>query len=238
MCFSSERPERIAPAIRYIPEFKNPQVLITVVKGGSNNLVPAKREITIHHLFNHTSGITYGGGNLGEYYRKSEISSGLDATGCIIGDMEKQPEKSRQAIFNGPRTYFAGGAGLCSTIPDYARFCQMLLNGSELDAVRILSRKSVELMTTDSTGGLDILKDSDDVRATHGDRYSLGFCIRAYSDDIVSVGSFGWGGAFHTFLRIDPKEDIIGIFMSQVSSMRDKSQHRKFRILAYQAIMD
>jgi CubicO group peptidase (beta-lactamase class C family) len=268
-------------------------------------------------LLNHTSGITYGGEKLGEYYRKAGITSGLSSTGGAIGDMvkklvqlplnhnpgdewayglnqdvlgylievisgmtldrflqerifeplgmkdtffyppddkllrvaplysknksggiDRQPAEAASALYHGPRTYFSGGGGLHSTISDYARFAQMLLNGGELDGVRLLSRTAVKLMTTDSTGGIDILKDSPDTRATHGDRYGLGLGIRACEGDIESIGTFGWGGAFNTLFWVDPKEGMIGIFMSQLGGESDKSQHRKFRVLAYQAIID
>ncbi len=305
------------PISKFIPEFRNPQVLESSSTDDSFTLVSAKREITIKHLLNHTSGITYGSGSHGEFYRKAGISSGLFRTKGTIGEMvkklaglplnhhpgdgwsdglsqdvlgylievvsgmpldkflqkrifeplgmkdtffyipedkqerltslyslknnsvlEKQPGGAVEAGFPGERTYFSGGGGLCSTISDYVRFSQMLLNRGELDGVRILSRKTVELMTTDSTGGIKILQDTDDTRATHGDSYGLGLGIRTEPGDIESQGTFGWGGAFYTLFWIDPKEDLIGIFMTQLQSGVDKSLHRKFRILAYQAIVD
>lgn len=128
----------------------------------------------------------------------------------------------------GARTYYSGGAGLSSTANDYARFLQMLLNDGELDGVRILGRKSVELMRTpridwDEDGQPD---------------FSLGF--RVISDIgkegmVGSNGNYSWGGAFYTSFWIDPVENIVGVFMSQGRPMQSDVEE-KFRALVYQAL--
>jgi CubicO group peptidase (beta-lactamase class C family) len=90
----------------------------------------------------------------------------------------------------GPQKFYSGGGGLCATISDYARFAQMLLNGGELEGVRILSRKSVELMTADFAGGLI---------ADRG--FGLGFGIRRSlreGGELGSVGAYGWSGFWNT----------------------------------------
>ena len=132
--------------------------------------------------------------------------------------------------YNGPKTYFSGGAGLVSTASDYARFAQMMLNGGELDGVRLLSRKTVELMTTDRLAKMDV-------------NYGFGFgfgVLRNESDlwDIGSVGAYSGGGFFFTSFFIDPQEQMLGIFMCQLHPTGGLDLGDRIRILSYQAIAD
>ena len=131
--------------------------------------------------------------------------------------------------YRGPKKLFSGGAGLCSTAMDYARFCQMILNGGQLDGVRILSRKSVELMTHDQLGKID---------PENG--FGLGFGVEGKSplSEIGTVGSFQWGGFFYTNFVIDPKEDLIVISMAQLHPAGGFDLDARVRILAYQALQD
>jgi CubicO group peptidase (beta-lactamase class C family) len=132
--------------------------------------------------------------------------------------------------YNGPRTYFSGGGGLVSTVSDYARFAQMMLNSGELDGVRLLSRKTVELMTTDQLADMDV---------DYG--FGLGFgVVRDESDlkEVGSVGRYGWSGFFFTSFFIDPQEQMIGIFMCQLHPSGGLDLGEKIRILCYQAIAD
>ena len=132
--------------------------------------------------------------------------------------------------YNGPRTYFSGGGGLVSTVSDYLRFAQMMLNGGKLDGVRLLSRKTVELMTTNQLAKMDV---------DFG--FGLGFgVVRDESDlnEIGSVGRFGWGGFFFTNFFIDPQEQMIGIFMCQLHPSGSLDLGERVRILCYQAIAD
>lgn len=131
--------------------------------------------------------------------------------------------------YNGPRTYFSGGAGLVSTASDYARFAQMMLNGGKFDGVRLLSRKTVEFMTSDQLTRMDV---------NYG--FGLGFSIvRDKSDlwDIGSVGTYSGGGFFFTSFFIDPQEQMLGIFMCQLHPGGSDLAER-IRILYYQAIAD
>jgi CubicO group peptidase (beta-lactamase class C family) len=108
---------------------------------------------------------------------------------------------------NGPRRNFAGGAGLVSTARDYARFLQMLLNGGELDGVRVLSPRSIAVMTTNQVGTL---------YNANGQGFGFGFSIveRAGADNtLMSEGTYGWGGAYGSQYRVDPKERIVLVFM-------------------------
>ena len=132
--------------------------------------------------------------------------------------------------YRGPRKLFSGGAGLVSTAEDYARFCQMMLNRGELDGVRVLSRKSVELMTEDHLGAVK----------TGGDfGFGLGFGISGAQGELSELGTpgeFSWGGFFYTSFSIDPKEDLIVIFMAQLHPTGGLNLDRKVHLLAYQAL--
>jgi CubicO group peptidase (beta-lactamase class C family) len=118
------------------------------------------------------------------------------------------------ARFESPGTFFSGGGGLVSTARDYLRFCQMLLNGGELDGARILSPATIKLMTRDHT----TLVDPTRARNT-GYGFGLGFAVHvdpAASGSASSVGEFNWGGAAGTKFWIDPEQDLIGIYMVQI----------------------
>lgn len=132
----------------------------------------------------------------------------------------------------GPRRSFAGGAGLLSTARDYGRFLQMILDGGQLDGVRILSPKTVALMTTNQAGTL-----FDAV--SPGSGFGLGFAIveRLGADGLASVGSYGWGGAYGSGYHVDPKEHLIMLFM--MNQLPNRADIRdKFRTLVYQALVE
>lgn len=112
--------------------------------------------------------------------------------------------------------YLAGGANVLSTAYDYFRFAQMLLNGGELDGVRLLSRKTVELMTATNHIG----KFEAKFLHSEGWKFGLGFAIqsdREHSVDSGDVGVFEWAGIYSTRFSVDPKEEKITIFMSQTN---------------------
>lgn len=139
------------------------------------------------------------------------------------GQLEKVPDGPRQegdyrysASFQtqGPKSFLSGGVGVTSTAYDYFRFCQMLLNQGELDGVRLLSRKTVELMTaTNQIGALNATTLHDD-----GWKFGLGVAIqadRAHNVDSGDIGTFEWAGIFSTRFSVDPKEQKITVFLSQ-----------------------
>jgi CubicO group peptidase (beta-lactamase class C family) len=135
------------------------------------------------------------------------------------------------AYVDGPRQSFSGGAGLLSTASDYARFLQMLLNGGELDGVRLLSPKTVELMTSNHTGTL-----FNEGRTGFG----LGFEVIEHLGRAGipgSVGLFSWGGAYHTAFWADPRERLAAVLMTQLLPAGNSDLHGKFRALVYQAIL-
>jgi CubicO group peptidase (beta-lactamase class C family) len=300
------------PVSKYIPEFAKPQVLVRTASTDAFKTEPARREITIRHLLNHTSGITYDDGPLGKIYKEAGIATGLNPAKGTIADLVKKLAKlplishpgeechyglsidvlgylveiisgkdldtfCRDEIFEPlqmndtyfilpkeklPRlarmyrmsksgklekdaidpnflteqTLFFGGAGLISTASDYARFAQMILNGGELDGVRIISRKTVELMTSNSIGDRYA-----PFRYNTGDKMGYGFGIRTERgefDELESIGIYGWDGAFFTRFWIDPKEQIVAVFLSQMNNYWSADMATKYRVLVYQGIVD
>lgn len=131
---------------------------------------------------------------------------------------------------DGARRSFSGGAGLVSTARDYARFLQMLLNGGELDGVRILAPSTVALMTTNHVGTL---------YSTTGLGFGLGFetVNRFGANGASNEGSFGWGGAYGSGYRVDPKARLVYSFMiNQLPNSSDAGG--KFPTMVYQALLD
>jgi CubicO group peptidase (beta-lactamase class C family) len=130
----------------------------------------------------------------------------------------------------GPKKLFSGGGGLVSTAMDYARFCQMMLDGGKAGNTRLLSRKSVELMTQDSLG-----------KISPEQGFGLGFGVdgvKAPLSELGSPGEYNWGGFFYTGFSIDPKEQMIVIFMAQLHPGGDLTLSQQVHVLAYQAIND
>jgi CubicO group peptidase (beta-lactamase class C family) len=139
-----------------------------------------------------------------------------------------------------PTTMFSGGGGLVSTAADYLRFSQMLLNGGELDGVRILSPATVRQMTTNSLPqGLRIANSSNYVGPQNGASWGLGFAIRAdaaRSKVPGSVGSFTWNGLWGCYFWVDPAESLIAIQLIQTGKNCDPFLIA-FRNLTYGAFL-
>lgn len=130
----------------------------------------------------------------------------------------------------GPKRLFSGGAGLVSTAMDYARFCQMMLDEGKVGNTRLLSRKSVELMTHDELGKIG-----------PDQGFGLGFGIEGIKTPLTELGTpgaYSWGGFFYTAFSIDPKEQMIVVFMAQLHPTGDLTLDRQVHELAYQAIND
>src|SRR5215471_748394 len=307
------------PVSKYLPEFKDPKVLVKPADGRGPYTIPATREITIRDLLTHTSGLTYDWNeSLGEQYKAAHVASGLlqydgtiednvkrlasvpllfspgtkweyslgiDVLGRLVEVTSGMPldqffqkrifeplgmkdtyfylpdsKMARLAVaytyyqgkglerfpdtpitegtfsysadypYRGPKKLFAGGAGLSSTVADYYRFCQMMLQGGKLGELRLLSRKSVELMSHDQLGHV-----SDDFA------FGIGFGVDGVKTPLKELGSpgtYGWGGFFYTQFSIDPKEDMIVIFMGQLHPTGGLELDRQVHALAYQAIVD
>jgi CubicO group peptidase (beta-lactamase class C family) len=152
------------------------------------------------------------------------------------GGLDRTPDAggmvSQGAYAEGPRRSFSGGAGLLSTAWDYARFLEMLRNGGALGGVRILSPKTVELMTADHVG---------ERFGTPGMGFGLGFQgVKDLGQRGVpsSFGEFGWGGAYHSTYWVDPREELVVVYFTQVIPARELDDHAKLRALVYQAMVD
>jgi len=144
--------------------------------------------------------------------------------------------------YSKPKKFLSGGGGLVSTVSDYVRFAQMLLNGGELDGVRLLSRKTVELMTMNHLSDeLIPIQLGPLTSALNGYGFGLGFAVLtnvAQSGMLGSEGAFGWGGAASTFFWVDPREELIGLIMPQFMPAGHYPITQEFQVLSYQAIVD
>ena len=155
-----------------------------------------------------------------------------DSTGKLLkaeGKMLNGPVGADYPLNNS--AYYSGGAGLSSTIYDYAVFLQMLLNNGVYNGKRILSRNSVRLMTMNQIGDL----------SRGDDKFGLGFQIvseRGSARTPAQMGTYGWGGAFATSYWVDPKEKIVLLFYRQLQGSTHGDVVEKFRALVYQAIND
>ncbi len=132
-------------------------------------------------------------------------------------------------LLNG--TYFAGGAGLSSTTKDYATFLQMLLNDGVYNGKRLLSRRTVELITSNQIGELN-----------HGkNKFGLGFEITTEEGQAeigITEGSFSWGGYYSTTYWADPKERLVGLIFMQQDPLSHGEIQEKFKAMVYQALDD
>lgn len=148
--------------------------------------------------------------------------------------------KAGTNMLNGPVTanyplvktsYYSGGAGLSSTLYDYAIFLQMLLNNGEYNGKRLLGRNTVRMMTTNQIGDLSL----------GDDKFGLGFQIvseKGSGRTPAQAGTFSWGGAFATSYWVDPKEKMVLLFYRQLQARTHNELVEKFRALTYQAIND
>ncbi len=142
-------------------------------------------------------------------------------------------ETYRKYAISGARSYFSGGAGLLSTIEDYAKLCQFLLNKGEFNGKRLLSRSTVEIMGRNQIGESFVWDRQD--------KFGLGLQIitpESHYGDNASVGSLTWGGMYCSEYTIDPKEETIMLVFTNVHPYAHYAEIvRKFRILVYQAML-
>ena len=153
--------------------------------------------------------------------------SGEDSKGHVV--FSKSDFFDYPLFENG--TYFSGGAGLSSTVKDYGTFLQMLLNNGVYNGKRLLSRRTVELITSNQIGELNVGRD----------KFGLGFQITTEEGQTqfgISEGSFSWGGYFATNYWADPKERLVCLIFTQQSPMSHGEIHNKFRAMVYQALDD
>jgi CubicO group peptidase (beta-lactamase class C family) len=148
------------------------------------------------------------------------VDTGFYVPEAKLGRLVDAPMPERPRIWDvaKPAKLFSGG-GLVSTAPDYLRFCQMLLNGGELDGVRVLSPQAVKQMTTNALPP-DIRIFGNEIGPLAGRTFGLGFAIRTspvFSITPGAVGSFSWAGLWGTQFWIDPAEKLVGLQMIQAA---------------------
>ena len=136
--------------------------------------------------------------------------------------------------YDGPSAYLSGGAGLTSTILDYARFLQMMLQRGTLNGERILGPRTVDLMTMNHIG---------EGVTTHGPGYGFGLGFDVHADPGLSgspkgIGSYAWGGYWHTGFWVDPGAELFVIMMAQLIPADHVDTGEKLPHLVYQALLD
>jgi CubicO group peptidase (beta-lactamase class C family) len=205
------------------------------------------------------------GQRLDAYLREHVLQPlGMADTSFVVADeqskrfatnYQRQPDDSLKVIDDPSksiyreRTFFSGGGGLISTAHDYFRFASMMLNKGELDGIRLLGRKTVELMTMNHLpGGQDLtelaLPGMFTETAYAGVGFGLGFSVMqspARAQIAGTPGEFAWGGAAGTAFWIDPDEQLIVVFMTQIMQMGLPAPYplrRELRALTYSAVTE
>ena len=201
------------------------------------------------------------GMSLDEYFRTKIFEPlGMVDTGFHVpqekmdrfaANYERTPDKKlrlvddpQTGIYSKPATFFSGGGGLVSTANDYFRFCQMVLNGGELEGVRILGRKTVEYMTMnhlpEGKDMADMTVSTYEQVAPEGSGFGLGFSVvlsTVGSGVIGSTGEYSWGGAASTAFWIDPVEDLIVIFLTQFMPSATFNFRGQLKTMIYPALL-
>jgi len=169
------------------------------------------------------------------FYQPEEKAGRLVAVQHKVnGNWEKYPVTFYDTDYpvKGAKSFFSGGAGLSSTIKDYATFLQMYLNGGELNGIRLLSRKTVESIMGNQTGNLF---------GETSRYYGLAFGVLTPEGQDKggqgSTGTFDWGGYFNTQYFADPKEKVIGLIFKQTQGPVTDVTGWKFRQLVFQLSM-
>ena len=160
------------------------------------------------------------------------------------GRFARQDDSEARSYRTRPKL-LSGGGGMVATIDDYHRFAKMLLGRGELDGVRLLGRKTVEYMATNQLpGNRDLAAMGQRVHSEapfEGTGFGLGFSVvldPAAANVIDSVGDFGWGGAASTYFWVDPREQLVVVFMTQLRPSSSYPIRRDLKIAVYQALVD
>jgi CubicO group peptidase (beta-lactamase class C family) len=171
------------------------------------------------------------------FYLPAEKRSRLATVyGLRAGALSRAPDgagmEAQGQYVDGPRVSYSGGAGLVSTARDYARFLQMMLNGGELNGRRLLAPATVALMTQNHTG---------DLYTAAGMGFGLGFSIREDVGEAGAHGSpgeFAWSGAYHSTYWVDPVEDLVVVYLTQLIPASGLDDQARLRALVYSAITE
>jgi CubicO group peptidase (beta-lactamase class C family) len=165
------------------------------------------------------------------FYLPREKAARLAVVYGIQDDkLVRREDSSKTDFIDGPRKLFSGGAGLYSTAPDYGRFLQMLLNGGELDGVRLLSPRTVALMHENHTREL-FRWDTQS--------FGLGFWVNdkpGRHGELMGEGAYGWGSAYFPQYFVDPKERLVGLLMCQLAPTGGSNLNQRFKTTIYQAL--
>ena len=166
-----------------------------------------------------------------------------DAWGLMGRGKREVVDYARSTAWDGPARFESGGGGLLSTTADYHRFCTMLVNGGELDGVRLVSPKTLALMTANHLpGGADLTQMSRSLfseASNAGTGFGLGFAV--LDDPARSLvpgtrGEFYWGGMYSTAFFVDPVERLHMVFMTQLMPSSSYPIRRELKTLIYSAM--
>ena len=181
------------------------------------------------------TGFTVAEENIGRFASCYEIIPGSSRI--------RKQDDAASSVYRGPCSFLSGGAGLLSTTDDYLRFCQMLLSGGTLNGARLLSPGTVRFMTLNHLPANRTLAEMGDSLFSEarmdGSGFGLGFSVvidpvRALAP--ASAGSFSWGGMASTYFWIDPAEELIGIFMTQLMPSGSYPLRPQLQTLVYAAL--
>jgi CubicO group peptidase (beta-lactamase class C family) len=169
----------------------------------------------------------------------------------FAANYERQPDKTLKLIDDPERsaylkqpTFFSGGGGLTGTTADYFRFCEMLRRGGELDGARILGSRTLDLMHRNHlAGGKDLASlavGAFSETAYEGVGFGLGFAMTLGEVEAgtLGAGDYYWGGAASTIFWVDPKEDLVAIFMTQLMPSATFNFRGQLKNIIYSAIVD
>jgi CubicO group peptidase (beta-lactamase class C family)/lysophospholipase L1-like esterase len=151
------------------------------------------------------------------------------------GKLTLEETSARSDFIDGPRKLASGGAGLVSTVGDYTRFLQMLLNGGQLDGVRLLAPATVAMMTRDHVSGRYAGYAGD------GEGAGFGFWLQkspGTHSELGSEGAYGWGSAYSPQYLVDPRERLVVVYMAQLRPAGDSTLNQRIKVLARQALID
>jgi len=173
----------------------------------------------------------------------SAAQASLLAEPQVDSSTGKRPgASSAENLTKEKQKWFSGGGGLLSTASDYARFCQMFLNGGELSGVRLLAPKTIAVMTSDQLPPGILRSGYEDMAPTveMGQSFGLGFAVRTDAGRNPlsgSVGNYFWAGAYGTYFWIDPQTKMFAVTMVQMPFPQSGYYRRAFRQLVYGALL-
>ena len=169
----------------------------------------------------------------------------------LAANYQRQPDKSISLIDDPERstylkqpTFLSGGGGLTSTMADYLRFCEMLRRGGELGGARILGRRTIELMASNHLTGnrtlTDMASGAFSETAYDGIGFGLGFAttLSEVTSGSLGQGDFYWGGAASTIFWVDPAEDLVVIFLTQLMPSATFNFRGQLKNIVYSSIVD